>query len=56
MSPDTSDLLLRAPSVEVVDAGNCNIGSASSLLLLIVLEIDGGADGEIMRVNERGME
>ena len=50
---DSSDLLLRATSVEVVGAGDCNIG-ASSLLVLLLLEIVVGAVGGIVGVVERG--
>ena len=50
---DSSDLLLRAPSVEVVGAGDCDIG-ASSLLLLLSVGIVVGAVGGIGVVIERG--
>ena len=44
MSLDPSDLLLRVTSIEVVDAGDRNIGT-SSLLVLLLLDIVVGAVG-----------
>ena len=55
MSLDHSDLLLRAPSVEVVDVGNCDI-RASSLLLLLSVEIVVGTVGDIEVAIERGIK
>ena len=52
---DSSDLLLSAPSIEVVGAGDCNIG-ASFLLLLLSVYIVVGAVGELGVVIERGIK
>ena len=40
---DSSDLLLRATSVEVGVAGDCDVVGASSLLLVVLLGMVGGA-------------
>ena len=56
MTLNSSDLVLRATSVEVVGAGNCNVVGASSLLLLLLLGMDDGAVGGTMGVVERGIK
>ena len=44
--------MLRATSDEVVGASDCNVVGASSLLLLLLLGMDGGAVGGTMGVVE----
>ena len=45
-----SDLLLRATSVEVGVVGDCDVVGASSLLLVVMLGMVGGAVGGGMGV------
>ena len=48
--------MLRATSVEVGAAGDCDVVGESSLLLLLLLGMVGGAVGGGMGVVERGIK
>ena len=48
--------MFRATSVEVGVAGDCDVVGASSLLLLLLLGMDGGAVGGTMGVVECGIK
>ena len=48
--------MLRATSVEVAVAGDCDVIGVSSLLLLLMFGMVGGAVGGGMRVVEHGIK
>ena len=56
MSLDSSDLVLRASSFEVVGPSDFKLVVALSLLLFLLLGLDGGAIGKTIGVVECGIK